>query len=240
MEPTAWPRGCGFFRTSRKNVIVESAVPPQKKLRLAMPGIENAKKILEKATGIARPKRDALPSLLRERKANLLKFKDDGETPNNPALPLIHYRSPLELDASFDPAAIFEELFSSNGWNGSWRDGVYPFLHFHTKTHEVLGIARGEAHVKFGGKRGRTIHLRAGDVIILPAGTGHRRHSASRDLLVVGAYPDNSGKYDEPQPKDVDLDEARKAVAKVRLPARDPVYGAKGPLKKHWSARRDK
>jgi hypothetical protein len=36
--------------------------------------------------------------------------------------------------------------------------------------------------VQFGGKRGRTLTLKAGDVAILPAGTGHQRLNASEDF----------------------------------------------------------
>jgi len=195
-----------------------------------MPILEDAKKTLEKLTGLGRPATEEIFGLVRQRKANFHRFKDDGKTPNNPALPLIHYRSPVALLASYDPAAIFEVLFASNGWTGSWRDGVYDFLHFHTRTHEVLGIARGSARVQFGGTKGRIIDLKAGDVIVVPAGTGHRRKGASRDLLVVGAYPENGGKYDEPKSDEIDGQEARAAIGKVPLPARDPVYGSDGPM----------
>ena len=121
----------------------------------------------------------------------------------------------------------------------SWRDGVYPFRHFHTGTHEVLGIARGRATVELGGAAGRKLTLKAGDVVVLPAGTAHRRLAASDDLLVVGAYPPG-GKYDEPRPDDVDHDKAVAAIAGVRLPKQDPVYGAGGPLRRLWKARRPK
>ena len=198
-----------------------------------MPLLEDKKKTIEQITGFARPKRDDLASLVRPRKAHAFAFKDDGATPNNPRLALILYRSPVDLPDDLDPAAVFEELFASNGWKDSWRNGVYDFLHFHTGTHEVLGIARGRVRVQFGGGKGRTIALQAGDVVGLPAGTGHRRRSQSRDLLVVGAYP-AGGDYDQPKPAEVDHDAAVRKIAHVGRPAKDPVYGRMGPLTRMW------
>ena len=199
-----------------------------------MPLLEDIKKGAEIATGIGRP--DWADVLTRPRKPNAYRFRDDGETPNNPRFPLIHYRSAVVLDAGYDPAAMFEVLFGYYGWRDQWRDGIYPYLHFHTKTHEVLGIARGTARVQFGGRKGRTLNLKPGDVVILPAGTGHRRLSASDDLLVVGAYPEG-GKYDEPKPEDVKPAEARKRIKAVAVPPNDPVYGRSGPLGKLWRRR---
>ncbi len=190
-----------------------------------MPLIEDLKHVAEAATGIGRP--DWVDIATVRRKPNLYNFKDDGETPNNPELPLVHYRSAVKLDPDYDPAAIFEVLFKYYGWTGTWRDGVFDFNHFHTKSHEVLGIARGKVCVRFGGARGRKINLKAGDVVIVPAGTGHRRMRASADLLVVGAYPEG-GHYDEPTPHDVDAKKARRDIAKVPVPSRDPVFGHEG------------
>jgi uncharacterized protein YjlB len=65
---------------------------------------------------------------------------------------------------------------------------IYDYAHYHSRTHEVLGIARGHARVRVGGAKGRALKLKAGDVVILPAGTGHERLSGSKDLLVIGAY----------------------------------------------------
>jgi uncharacterized protein YjlB len=154
-----------------------------------MPVVEELKRIVEKLTGIGRPARGAVERLVRPRKPELLRFRDDGETPNNPRLPLMVYRAAVRLDRGYDPPAVFEEIFARHGWRASWRDGVYDFLHFHSATHEVLGIARGRVTVQFGGAQGRSLTLAAGDVVVLPAGTGHRRIRASPDLLVVGAYP---------------------------------------------------
>lgn len=196
-----------------------------------MPILEDVKHAAEAVTGFGRPSPKDIR--LRNRKARTFEFRDDGETPNNPRFPLIVYRTPVGLNLHSDLAAVFEVLFGSNGWRKSWRDGIYGFLHFHTGTHEVLGIPRGWVRAKFGGVKGRTIELRTGDVVILPAGTGHCRQTASPDLLVVGAYR-AGGHYDEPKPKDVDPAKARKSIAKVRPPKSDPVYGKGGPLLSVW------
>lgn len=202
-----------------------------------MPVIENAKKLMEKVTGIGRPARADLPELVQARTPTALSFEDDGKTPNNPRCPLLIYRDAVSLTKEYDPAAVFEELFAAHGWGRSWRDGIYKFLHFHTQSHEVLGIARGTARVQFGGAKGKTLTLEAGDVVVLPAGVGHQRISGSEDLVVVGAYP-AEGEYDEPKPREVDHEEAKKRIAEVPLPEADPVYGADGPLHELWSERR--
>ncbi|HEY6979483.1 cupin [Reyranella sp.] len=160
-------------------------------------------------------------------------LRDDGRTPNNPVFPLLLYRAAVVFPQELDPAEVLEKIFAGNGWGSGWRNGIFDFLHFHTQAHEVLGIARGEARVQFGGKTGRVIKVAAGDVVVLPAGTGHQRIGPARDLLVVGAYPPG-GKYDQPQPGSVDGRAARDRIARVPMPATDPVYGATGPLAAHW------
>ena len=195
--------------------------------------LEDIKRTAERVTGIARPSAHAAQALVRDRKAHAHAFGDDGLTPNHPCWPLIHYRGVVKLDAAFDPAAIFEVLFDHHGWRDGWRDGIYDFLHYHARTHEVLGIARGDATIRFGGARGRNIAIKAGDVIVQPAGTGHQRIRASSDLLVVGAYPAGSP-YDECRATKGDHDRALAAIARTRAPRTDPVYGRDGPLKQMW------
>ena len=156
--------------------------------------LEDLKRIAEKVTGWKMP--DDLQGLLRERKPQTYRFKDDGLIPNHPKWPLVIYKNAVRLSPSLDPAAVFEELFDSNGWGDSWRDGIYDYVHYHSRIHEVLGIACGSGKVQFGGPKGCTLALTAGDVAILPAGTGHQCLKASEDFLVVGAYPP-SGIYDE-------------------------------------------
>ena len=201
-----------------------------------MTAVETLKKITEKATGWARPAPDDLDRLVRARKLRTARFKDDGIIPNHPRWPLVLYRGPVRLEEGLDPAAVFEEVFENNGWGDTWRDGIYDYVHYHSRIHEVLGIARGEAKVQFGGLKGRTISLKAGDVAILPAGTGHQRLSASDDFLVIGAYPP-AGTYDECT-RSEDRKGALKTIPKVGRPRKDPVYGSSGPLLDLWRARR--
>jgi uncharacterized protein YjlB len=84
-----------------------------------------------------------------------------------------------------------------------------------------------------GGRIGKLIELRAGDVAVLPAGTGHQRVFGSPDLLVVGAYPPG-GHYDECRGSHKQRERARASIPQVPLPDKDPVYGAEGPLLDPW------
>ena len=195
--------------------------------------LESVKEKIEKVTGWKRPSRGDLRDAVRSRKPNSFRFKDDGIVPNNPKLPFILYRGPVSLADDRDPAAVFEELFARNGWRDSWRNGIYDYVHYHARTHEVLGVARGHARVRFGGERGKALHLKAGDVVVLPAGTGHQRLAASKNLLVVGAYPP-FGSYDECRACTADHDRALTTIPKVALPPKDPVYGRDGPLTRLW------
>lgn len=196
--------------------------------------LETIKSKVGRLTGLGHPSPQQLGAALRNRKANAIRLADDGLVPNNPRLPLVLYRSVVSLKGSFDPAALFEDLFEINGWSRGWRDGIYDFLHYHSQTHEVLGIARGSALVEFGGPGGKRIAVKAGDVVVLPAGTGHQRLEKSDDLLVVGGYPE-AGKYDELRASKEEHDRASKNVPNVPLPKNDPVYGKNGPLLQLWS-----
>jgi uncharacterized protein YjlB len=160
-----------------------------------------------------------------------LVFADDGAVPNS-RLPLLVYRQAVPAD----PAAI-ERIFAANRWPPAWRDGVFPFHHFHSTAHEALGIARGRVAVQFGGPAGPVVEVQAGDVVVLPAGVGHRNQSASADLLIVGAYPEGmeSG-LDTRRARPEEIEEVRRNIAAVPPPSADPVAGPGGPLARLWSA----
>lgn len=159
---------------------------------------------------------------------NTFYFKDDGSIPNNPSLPVLVYRGVLR-----DDPAQAERIFNQNGWLNSWTNGVFGYHHYHSITHEVLGVAGGTAILQLGGENGRRVELRAGDVVVLPAGTGHQKISSSPDFSVVGAYPDGmdynmcTGKPDE-RPRVLE------EIRHVPLPRTDPLFGASGPLKDAW------
>jgi uncharacterized protein YjlB len=158
-------------------------------------------------------------------------FADDGLVSNNP-LPLLIYKGAIDLDSD-EPEKAIEGLFSADGWGDMWRNGIYDYLHYHGTVHEALGIARGHARVRFGSDRGREFELDAGDVAILPAGTGHQCLKATADFSVVGAYPPGA-KMHVTRPTPENHARALKTIPEVRLPDSDPVLGKDGPLAELW------
>ena len=158
-------------------------------------------------------------------------FVDGGTVPNN-HLPLVLYRGALGLEG--DLAARCEDMFEANGWPGAWRNGIYGHHHYHSTAHEVLGIARGSARVRLGGDNGATVELRTGDVVVIPAGVAHKRESASADLLVIGSYPKGQ-RPDICRADTASHDTSAANVARVALPARDPVTGEVAPLLEWWT-----
>ena len=160
----------------------------------------------------------------------VLRLSRNGWMPNNDLLPVLFYRAAFDLKGA-DPAAIFEQAFRRNGWPPQWRNGVYDFHHFHSTAHEVLGFAAGQARLILGGENGHEITVQAGDVAVLPTGTGHCKLHASSDFLVVGAYPPNqSWDICRSAPSPSDLDRMRH----LPFPNSDPVTGSSGPLIQRW------
>ena len=118
------------------------------------------------------------------------RFDRDGGFPNS-SLPLLIYRRAILADAD-----AIEQRFERNGWSNTWRNGVFPFHHFHSNAHEALGVAAGELRVGFGGPAGTVLTIRAGDVIVIPAGVAHCNRGQSPGPLIVGAYPGGGERYD--------------------------------------------
>jgi uncharacterized protein YjlB len=158
-----------------------------------------------------------------------LHFTGDGSIPNS-AHPVLVYRG-LGIARG---AAEAERAFAANNWRGAWRNGIYAFHHFHSTAHEVLAIVAGHASVTLGGPEGETLEVSRGDVLVLPAGTGHRKEGSSADLLVVGAYPDGMS-WDLRRGDPAEYREVQANIAAVPLPVADPVGGAEGALPRHWA-----
>jgi uncharacterized protein YjlB len=148
-----------------------------------------------------------------------LRLEPDGGIPNS-RLPALIYH---DLEAARDAAGA-EAALAEHGWRGAWRNGIFGFHHFHSTAHEVLAIVAGSVRVRLGGPGGSSLEARRGDVLVLPAGTGHRNEGDSGDLLVVGAYPDGMG-WDLRRGDPAEHDEVLANIAAVPLPDSDPVGG---------------
>jgi uncharacterized protein YjlB len=159
-------------------------------------------------------------------------FMPGGGVPNNAKLPLVIYRQALPAGRP-NLASEIEGLYHDHGWGGTWRWSVYDFHHFHSNAHESLAVFRGTARVQFGGESGEAFDVGVGDVIIIPAGVGHKKLKSSDDFQVVGGYPGG-------QVPDMNRDDettragVQTAIINVALPAADPIYGAAGPLMRLW------
>jgi uncharacterized protein YjlB len=168
---------------------------------------------------------------MKEPKQYLL--EDNGTFPNN-HLPALHYKQVFNL-SWFLPGIFVRRVFKRNGWGNNWRAGIFTYSHYHSNTHEVLGVIKGEATLLLGGKGGREIHIRKGDVLVIPAGVAHQNLSAEIDLTCIGGYPggrDYDMNYGEPGERPI----TDKNIASVPLPSRDPVYGINAPLRNIWKS----
>jgi uncharacterized protein YjlB len=158
-------------------------------------------------------------------------LKEDGNFPNS-GLFLLIYKDAIKLPGE-EASTIFKKIFESNDWKNSWLDGIYDYHHYHSITHEVLGVYQGNANVHFGGPDGIFEDVIKGDVIIIPAGVAHKCNSASNDFKCIGAYPGGSD-YDIKKGEPSERQEAEENISKVKLPESDPVYGLNGPLVLNW------
>ncbi len=159
-----------------------------------------------------------------------LKFRDNGKIPNS-KLALLIYKNVFSEEKA-DADAI-RQHFEQFNWKNSWQNGVYDYHHYHSTSHEVLGVVSGEATILFGGENGEEVRLEKGDAVAIPAGVGHKKISASEDFSVIGAYP-NGSDYDILTGEEGERPMADENIDKVPLPENDPVYGQLQGLTALW------
>lgn len=162
----------------------------------------------------------------------MLLFKDDGVIPNS-KFPLLLYRKAFSETGSAG-ASWLEQRFAANNWTNAWRNGVFAYHHYHSTSHEVLGVYSGSALLHLGGEKGQKVYVQAGDIIVIPAGVGHKKREASADFGVVGAYPDGRS-CDVLRGKPGDRPQADQNIAAVPMPKTDPFLGKNDGLIQAWN-----
>jgi uncharacterized protein YjlB len=155
----------------------------------------------------------------------------NGLFPNNSLLPLLIYKKALILPN--ESPEVVEEVFTKNNWKNSWRNGIYPYHHYHSNTHEVIGVYAGSCDVEFGGPNGTLVTIEVGDMILIPAGVSHKNSGSTNDFKCVGSYPSEK-EYDMHYGKEGDHPKVDNNIKNVSLPKCDPIYGSKGPLFDYW------
>ncbi|RYP42668.1 hypothetical protein DL767_000037 [Monosporascus sp. MG133] len=149
--------------------------------------------------------------------------------------PVLHYHAAFP-PAALTPSLIEAHLASVGVVEPQWRFSMYTTTHFHSTTHEVLCVSRGRASLCFGGEDnpGRVEkEVEKGDVLVLPAGVGHRlledlTTEGEGGFEMVGSYPRGCNwdmcygkKGEEPKVQ---------SIAGLPWFQKDPIYGDQGPV----------
>jgi uncharacterized protein YjlB len=159
-------------------------------------------------------------------------LKRNGFFPNNAHLPVLLYKQALQLPGE-KPEETVQQIFEENNWGNTWVNGIYSYHHYHSNTHEVIGIISGQCSVILGGEHGTVYELTKGDVLIIPAGIAHKSIYTSDDFICVGGYPGgkdydiNYGRADEHPRVDIN-------IKQVPIPETDPIQGREGILFEYW------
>ena len=182
--------------------------------------------------------------------------ESDG-MPNNDKLPLILYRGAVDLGDE-EPETVFEKIFAQHRWGNGFQGDTFPFHHYHSVAHEVVGFARGRAEIQFGGPAGPIHQVQAGDAVVIPAGVGHRRLDETPGFSSVGAYPpgqspdlcvmsESDARIARQRPDmgnlkvsvigENELQATRASIAGTALPETDPILGNSGPIMTLWCNR---
>ncbi|NCD68361.1 cupin [Mucilaginibacter sp. R11] len=158
-------------------------------------------------------------------------LSDDGIFPNSD-FPVLFYPGALHIPDSF-PAKYVARIFYKHGWSNSWDAGIFEYHHYHSITHEVLGVYSGETALQLGGEQGPILTIKKGDVLIIPAGVAHKNLGAENCIGVVGAYP-HGMKFNVKYGEEGERPEADHQIQLVPIPTNDPLYAKRKGLVKLW------
>lgn len=75
--------------------------------------------------------------------------------------------------------------------------------------------------------------MKAGDILVIPAGVGHKCNSHSDDFTVVGAYPDGLSP-DLCRGEPGERPKSDENIAAVPFPDTDPLLGKDNGLRLLW------
>ena len=144
--------------------------------------------------------------------------------------PLLHYHG--AFPACTTASGIEAHLRSVGVVDPQWRYNMYGTTHFHSTAHELLCVARGAARLCFGGadNPGRVeARVRSGDVLLVPAGVGHRllEEEGEEGFEMVGSYPRGCG-WDMCYGKQGEEGKVEN-IRRLGWFERDPIYGDQGP-----------
>lgn len=161
-------------------------------------------------------------------------LSENSPFPNNP-LPVLYYENVLddELSDSFNANDVIA-FFENNGYENAWVGGILDRHHFHSNAHEALACTKGKVTIQLGGPNADMYTLRKGDVILLPAGTAHKKLKGSEGFEIVGAYPEGSEDYDMQYGEGNHYDELKEKIANVDIPLTDPVTNSPRHIKDFW------
>lgn len=155
--------------------------------------------------------------------------------PNNP-LPVLYYEKALEevFEDNYTADDVIS-FFERNGYDHGWADGILDRHHFHSNGHEALACTKGEVTVQLGGPNADFYTLRKGDVVLLPAGTSHKKLNASDNFQIVGAYPSNGENIDMQYGDASDYEVILENIAAVEKPLTDPVTSSPRDIDEYWT-----
>lgn len=150
----------------------------------------------------------------------------------NSHLPVIHYRAAIDVPF-FRPAHAIEKLFDSNGWTNNQEGGIYAYHHYHSNTHEAVGVYKGQTVILLGGENGKQIVIHKGDVLVIPAGVAHKNMGNEKDVYCVFGYPEGR-EFDMNYGNPGERPGTDKQIAEVPVPDSDPIAGEGQGVAEIW------